>query len=102
MSDIKHARTALTERILEGSGQASPSDRRAAFNNSALAEPSRTLIDKVARCAWKVTDGDIAAARESGLTEDQVFEIVICAAVGQSSRQYDAALAALEAATSKE
>jgi alkylhydroperoxidase family enzyme len=66
-----------------------------------LAEPLSTLIDKVAKHAHKVTDQDIAAAKASGLSEDQIFEIVVCAAVGQSTRQYDAALAALDAATGK-
>jgi hypothetical protein len=40
--------------------------------------------------------------KQSGLSEDQVFEIVVCAAIGQASRQYNAALGALEAATGKE
>jgi hypothetical protein len=35
----------------------------------------------------------------SGCTEDQVFELVICAAVGQSARLYEAGLAALAEAT---
>jgi alkylhydroperoxidase family enzyme len=59
------------------------------------------LIDKVAKRAYTVTDEDIAAARASGLSEDQIFEIVVCAAVGQATRQYDAALAALKAATER-
>ena len=102
MSDIRQARKALTSRILEGDGKASTSEHGAAFNNSGLAEPLGTLVDKVVRHASGVTDEDIAAARESGLSEDQVFEIVVCAAIGAATRQYDAALAALEAATGKE
>ena len=86
-------------RIQEGAGKASPSERRAAFNNSGLAEPLGALVDKIARHAYRVTDEDIAAARVSGLSEDQVFEIVVCAAIGQATRQYDTALAALRAAT---
>jgi hypothetical protein len=102
MSDIRQARIALTSRILEGDGQASPSERRAAFNNSGLAEPACALVDKVARHAYRVTDGDITAARTSGLSEDKIFEMVVCAAVGVASRQYDLAFAALEASTGKE
>ncbi|PTR45619.1 hypothetical protein C8K38_101348 [Rhodococcus sp. OK611] len=59
----------------------------------------RTLIEKVADHAYRVTDEDIAAVRAAGLSEDQVFEIVVCAAVGQASRQYNSALAALAGAT---
>ena len=98
MSDIRKARLALATRVVEGDGHASHADRRAAFANTGLAEPLRTLADKVARHAYKVTDNDIAAARASGLSEDQVFEIVACAAIGQATRQYDTAVAALEAA----
>jgi hypothetical protein len=102
MSDIRQARKALASRILEGAGKASPSERRAAFNNSGLAGPPGTLVDKVARHAYSVTDDDFTAAKVPGLSEDQVFEIVVCAAIGQATRQYDTALAALEAATGNE
>jgi signal transduction histidine kinase len=102
MSDITQARKALVARILEGDGRASHALRRAAFDNAGLAEPLTILIDKVAKHAYKVTDEDIAVARASGLSEDQIFEIVVCAAIGQATRQYDTALAALEAVTEKE
>ena len=102
MPDIRQAREALVRRILEGPGKASPSVRRTAFNHSGLAEPLAALVDKVARHAYRVSDEDITAARVSGLSEDQVFEIVVCAATGQATRQYDRALRALEAATGKE
>jgi hypothetical protein len=102
MSEVRQAQKALVRRILEGDGEASPSERRAAFNNSGVAEPLGTLVDKVAKHAYRVTDGDITAAKASGLSEDQIFEIVVCAAVGQASRQYETALAALNDATRKE
>jgi alkylhydroperoxidase family enzyme len=57
------------------------------------------LVEKVARHAFKVTDDDIAAVRMAGFSEDQIFELVVCAAIGQATRQYETALAALEAAT---
>jgi hypothetical protein len=98
MSNISQARKAVVERILEGDGQASQAQRRAAFDNVGLADPIRTLIDKVVRNARTVTDQDVAAARASGLSEDQIFELIVCGAIGQAVRQHDAALAALEAA----
>jgi alkylhydroperoxidase family enzyme len=67
--------------------------------DAGLDEPVRTLVDKVAHHAQRVTDDDIAAVRAAGLSEDQVFEIVVCAAIGQADRQYTGALAALAAAT---
>jgi hypothetical protein len=102
MSDIKQARKAVVAPILDGNGRASQAQRRAALNNTGLAEPLSALIDEVARHAHMVTDEDIAAAVATGLSEDQTFEIVVCAAISQATLQYDAAFAALEAATGKE
>jgi alkylhydroperoxidase family enzyme len=102
MSNITRARTAVVARILEGDGRASHAERLAAFDNAGLAAPLNTLIDKVAKRAYTVTDEDIVAARGSGLTEDQIFEIVVCAAIGQASRQYDTALTALKAVTEQD
>jgi hypothetical protein len=102
MSNITKARKALFARILEGDGAASRAHRRAAFDHTGFAEPLNTLIDKVAKWAYRVTDEDVVAAKASGLSEDQIFELVVCAAIGQAARQHDTALAALEAATKKE
>jgi hypothetical protein len=88
------SRDALVKRILEGEGKASREARRAAFDNTS----TLPLIDKVAKTAWKVTDEDVAAAKSS-MSEDEIFELVVCAAVGESTRQLDNALAALEEAT---
>lgn len=101
MSDVTRARERLVARILEGDGMASHAQRRAAFDNTGLAEPLSTLIGKLTKHSHKVTDEDIAAARASGLSEDQIFEIVVCAAIGPATRQHDTALAALDAAIEK-
>ena len=89
----------LVDRILQGPGQA-PGDLRArAFDNSELPDALRPLLDKVATRSAEVTDADFATAMEAGFTDDQLFELVICAAAGQSTRQYEAGLAALAEAT---
>lgn len=102
MSDIEDARKVLLKRILEGADTASASDLRAAFDLNGPAGPISTLVDKVAKHASGVTDDDISAVKALGFNENQIFEIVVCAAVGQANRQYEAALAAVKAATSKE
>jgi hypothetical protein len=94
------AHRALVARILEGDGRAPRDQRRAAFDNTGLGEPLRTLIDRVAERPTQITDEDIAAVKASGLAEDEVFELVVCAAVGQATRQYEAALRALAQAAS--
>jgi hypothetical protein len=101
MSNITAARKALITRILEGDAKASRAQRHAAFDNAGLPEPVNMLIDKVTKHAYRVTDEDIDAAQASGLTEDHIFEMVVCAAIGQASRQYDTALVALKAAAAE-
>jgi hypothetical protein len=92
---------AVVTHVLDGNGKASHTQRRAAFDNIGLAWPLSALVNKVARYAYKVTNDDIAATKASGLSEDEIFEIIICAAVGQATRQYETACAALDAATEK-
>ena len=99
MADIRGLREALIARILEGNGQVARGQRRAAFDNAVLDEPLATWIRKLTKQAHEIADGDLAAARAAGLSEDQIFEVIVCAAVGQATRQHDAALAALESAT---
>jgi alkylhydroperoxidase family enzyme len=57
------------------------------------------LIGKVATRPAQITDADFAAAKASGFSEDQLFELVVSAAVGQAARLYEAGLAALAEAT---
>jgi hypothetical protein len=102
MTDIARARTALVSRILDGEGEAPQAQRRAAFDNAGLAEPLATLIDKVARCAHAITDEDVHVVHAAGLSEDQIYELVVCAAVGEATRQQDLAVAALRAACEAE
>ena len=87
----------LVTRVLEGEGKSTHAQRRNAFENTEPAPIHNTLINKVAKHAYKLTDQDIAAAKASGLNEDQIFELVVCAAIGQATRQYQNGLAALDA-----
>ena len=93
------AHRALVDRVLNGEGRASPEQRARAFSNVGIPPPLHALISKVATRPAQVTDADFAAAKASGFSEDQLFELVICAAVGQSARLYEAGLAALAEAT---
>ena len=95
----KSIRDKVVARVVEGEGTSSNADRRAAFANQGVPEAGRPLIDKVAKHAYRVTDEDVAAAKAAGLAEDTIFELVVCAAIGQATRQMDNALAALDEAT---
>lgn len=98
MADIREPHAALVARILDGAGELPSGRRRAAFDNADGAESVADLVEKVASAALSVTQADIDRVRAAGLSEDQVFELVICAAVGQATRQWTAARAALEEA----
>ena len=74
---------ALVDGVLNGEGQASREQRAAAFGNAELPGPVGTLIGKIATESAQVTDADFASARASGYSEDQLFELVIVAAVAQ-------------------
>lgn len=97
--DKRQAQRNLVARILEGDGKSTPAQRRAAFENSGLRDPLGTLINKVVLQPARVTDEDIIAAKAAGFSEDQIFELLICAAVGESSRQFESALVAIDRAT---
>ena len=102
MPDVDKKRAvfqALVDRVLNGEGRASSDLRARAFSNADIPPALQALIGKVATSPAQVTDADFAAARASGFSEDQLFELVICAAVGQSARRYEAGLAALAEAT---
>lgn len=91
-------REAVVRQALAGAGHATPEARRAAFDNRDVPPAAAALVDTVARHAWKVTDRHVADARRGGLSEDEVFELTVCAALGQATRQLEAALAVLDAA----
>jgi alkylhydroperoxidase family enzyme len=92
----------LVTRLLESNGHAPRQWRRAAFDNAGPDNDRvRALVEKVATTPTQVSDDDFARVGDAGLSEDQAWEIVICAAVGQSARQYESALDALAAAVSR-
>ena len=87
------------DRVLNAAGRTTPEQRARAFRSGGYSSPMSTLIDKVATRPTQITDEDFAAAKKALFTEDQLFELVVCAAVGQSARLYEAGLAALAEAT---
>lgn len=99
MSERAHQlRRALVARLLSGPGTAPPEARRAAFDHQAHDGRTDALLDRVACEAWTVRDADVSAPLQAGLSEDEVFELVVCAAVGQATRQLETAMASLDRA----
>lgn len=93
------AHRVLVERILTGEGHTSADQRRRAFDHVDVPPPLQPLLCHVVTAPTQVSDGDFATAAAAGYTEEQLVELVISAALGASSRMYDAGLAALDEAT---
>ncbi|MGW0178846.1 hypothetical protein [Nocardia sp. NPDC003345] len=96
------AHRALVDRVLNADGRASREQRARAFAGSDAPPPLRTLLGNVVTAPGRITDAEFAAAKSAGFDEDQLFEMVVCAAVGRAARLYDSGLAALAAATADE
>jgi hypothetical protein len=90
-------RDAVVETVLNSPGQSDPAVRRAAFDDGAVPADLQTLIQKIHRHAYKVTDDDVARA-QAAYGDDQMFEIIVSAALGASHQRLAAGLAALEGA----
>jgi alkylhydroperoxidase family enzyme len=50
--------------------------------SSASGDPLLELVDSIARHAYRVTDEQIAALRDAGRSEDELFDVIIATAVG--------------------
>lgn len=98
-NEKRAAHRALVGSVLRGGGRASPEQRARAFGGAGLAPAVDPLLDKVVSAPARITEADFDAAEAAGYSADQLFELVICAAVGRSARLYDAGLAALTEAT---
>ena len=99
MIDDPHAslRHSVLQRVLLDAGETDPALRNAAANGSGVPADLQSLIDKIHRHAYKVTDEDIASA-QAKYGDDKMFEIVVSAALGASRKRLVAGLKALEEA----
>jgi len=96
MSDRHEAaRKSVEESVLRGPGHADPALRQAVASRGEIPEELRVLVEKIRAHAYKVTDADVAALR-TRYSDDQLFEIVVSAALGAAGERLQAGLAALE------
>jgi hypothetical protein len=87
-------RDRVLRRVLEGDAQTPPAKRRDAFERRAPSPDLKTLIEKIHDHAYKVTDADVATAQQV-YGDDQLFEIIVSAALGASHERLQAGLKAL-------
>jgi len=99
MTPDPHAtlRDNVIKRVLNGAGVAAPSQRRVAFEGKRAAPELQALIDKVEAHAYKVTDDDLRQL-QAKYSDDELFEIIVSAALGASERRLLAGLEALDEA----
>jgi hypothetical protein len=95
-------RRAVRDAILGDNGVLDQRTRQKAFAGEGAPGAIATYVATVQAHAYRVHDDMVADARRAGLDDDGLFEITVAAAVGKSTRQFDAALAALDAALAEE
>jgi hypothetical protein len=98
---IEDPHASLRERVLDGvlngPGESDPAVRNAVADKSNVPADLQTLVDKIHRHAYKVTDEDMGQLQPK-YGDDKMFEIVVSAALGASRQRLLAGLAALEKA----
>lgn len=83
--------------VYGGPGHSDSAVRHAAAAGAGTPADLHTLVDKIHHHAYKVTDADFAPLR-TAYTDDQLFEIIVSAAIGASEKRLFAGLAALDKA----
>jgi alkylhydroperoxidase family enzyme len=69
---------------------------RANVANTAAPAPELTAyLEKVRTRAYTVTDADVEQLKEAGLSEDEIFEQTVAAAISEGLRRLDAASAVI-------
>ena len=97
--DDSHAssRDAVLRTVLDGPGDTDPSLRYAAAEGVGVPDDLRVLVEKIHQHAYKVTDEEIAAL-QAKYSDDELFEVIVSAAIGASRQRLLAGLKALEEA----
>jgi len=83
--------------VLQGTGETRPALRKSVAEATFVPSDLKTLVDKIHHHAYKVTDEDIARP-QAKYGDDQMFEIVVSAALGASQIRLMAGLEALDQA----
>jgi len=92
----------LTKAVLATPGATPESLRRAVLEHARQSRPSQAVppalsgyVDTVTRHAYRVTDAGVAELRQSGNSDDALFEITVAAAVGAALHRLERGMAAL-------
>src|SRR5262245_45296452 len=91
------SRRVLEHAVLGGPGHTDPDLRQRVAERRDVPEELRSLVDKIERHPYKVTDEDVAALK-ARYSDDQLFEIIVAASLGSALDRLRAGLRALEGA----
>jgi alkylhydroperoxidase family enzyme len=70
--------------------------REAARTERPVPAPAAAYVETVRRNAYRVTDAQVDALRAAGLSEDEIFELTVAAAVAAGLERRDAGMRALQ------
>jgi alkylhydroperoxidase family enzyme len=59
-------------------------------------EAMKAYLEKVHAVAYKITDADVDALKAAGVSEDEIFEQTVAAAISEGLRRLDAAKAVVK------
>jgi hypothetical protein len=81
--------------VFESAGSTETAVRVAAGSGGELSDPIGSYALKVRDQSYRITDADLAGLSGAGLSDDDVFEITIAAAVGAALGRLDAGMRAI-------
>jgi alkylhydroperoxidase family enzyme len=87
-------RERILRSVLDGRGDTDSAMRHAAAAGRGVPAELQGLVEKIHMHAYRVTDEDVARV-QSKYSDDQLFEVVVSAALGASQRRLVAGLDAL-------
>jgi hypothetical protein len=90
-------RDRVLQSVLQSAGETDPVIRQAAADRSGVPVDLQPLVDKIHHHAYTVTDDDIARLKTK-YNDDQMFEIIVSAALGASHKRLLAGFKALDEA----
>jgi len=86
---------ALRRAVFESAGSTEPAVRVAAGSGGGLPDPVGSYATVVRDRSYRITDTDLARLTTAGLSDDDIFEVTIAAAVGAALQRLDAGMRAV-------
>jgi len=86
---------ALRRAVFESPGSTEPAVRVAAGTGGDLPDPMGSYATLVRDRSYRITDTDLARLSAAGLSDDDIFEVTVAAAVGAALQRLSAGMRAI-------